>query len=146
MRLRKFVHEGPKWHKLNILEIMDIVYPFLCVLGVVSKSISILKSENVKIWQCRKRAMGIFREELERRKKKPEEATKRNDMMDGLMQLKDEQGRHLSEIEVLDNIVSLVVAGYESTSLSMMWALYYLAKYPNVLKKLRVSLPLSLSL
>ncbi|GFZ03648.1 hypothetical protein Acr_16g0002720 [Actinidia rufa] len=87
--------------------------------------------------QCRKRAVGIFREELERRKKKPEEATKRNDMMDGLMQLKDEQGRHLSEIEVLDNIVSLVVAGYESTSLSMMWALYYLAKYPNVLKKLR---------
>lgn len=54
------------------------------------------------------------------------------------MQMKDEQGSKLSEDEVLDNIVSLIIAGYISTSAAIMWALYYLAKYPDVLQKLQV--------
>lgn len=66
------------------------------------------------------------------------------DLMDGLMKLKDEEGSQLSDIEVLDNIVSLLVGGYESTTLASMWAVYYLAKYPKVLEKLRVRINLSL--
>ncbi|KAE8124088.1 hypothetical protein FH972_018998 [Carpinus fangiana] len=60
-----------------------------------------------------------------------------HDLMDGLMQIRDEEGNKLIDQEVLDNIVSLVAAGYESTSLASMWALYYLSKFPNVLEKLR---------
>ena len=65
-----------------------------------------------------------------------------NDLMDGLMKLKDEEGSHLRDIEVLDNIINILVAGYKSTTLATMWAVYYLAKYPKVLKKLRVCLHL----
>ncbi|KAL3575221.1 hypothetical protein D5086_023322 [Populus alba] len=55
---------------------------------------------------------------------------KTNDLMDiGLMQIEDDEGSQLSDQEVLDNIVGLVIA---ST-----WAIYYLAKYPIVLAKLR---------
>ncbi|XP_057514689.1 ent-kaurenoic acid oxidase 1-like [Actinidia eriantha] len=87
--------------------------------------------------QCRRKVEAIFREELKRRKKNPEEANSRNDLMDGLMQLKDDEGNQLRDIEVVDNIVSIVVAGYKSTSIAIMWALYYLAKYSDVLQKLR---------
>ncbi|GFZ03646.1 hypothetical protein Acr_16g0002700 [Actinidia rufa] len=87
--------------------------------------------------QCRRKVEAIFREELKRRKKNPEEANSRNDLMDGLMQLKDDEGNQLRDIEVVDNIVSIVVAGYESTSIAIMWALYFLAKYSNILQKLR---------
>lgn len=66
-----------------------------------------------------------------------------NDLMDGFMKLKDEDGSQLSDIEILDNIISVLVAGYESTTLASMWAVYYLAKYPKVLQKLRVSMPTS---
>ena len=62
----------------------------------------------------------------------------KTDLMDGLMQIKDDEGDKLSDKEVIDNIVSLVIGGYASTALSAMWAIYYLAKYPNVLQKLRV--------
>ncbi|KAG8379115.1 hypothetical protein BUALT_Bualt07G0054500 [Buddleja alternifolia] len=86
--------------------------------------------------QCRKRAMTIFREEMEKRKRCDASMSK-NDLMEGLMQMKDEDGKQLSETEVLDNIVSLVVASYTSTSLAIMWVFYYLAKYPDVLQKLR---------
>ena len=53
--------------------------------------------------------------------------------MDGLMRMKDDEGNQLSDREVIDNIVSLIVAGYESTTLVSMWAIYYLAKFPIVL-------------
>lgn len=89
------------------------------------------------IWQSRKKAVAIFREQLEKRKRNGNDSDKK-DLMDGLIQLRDEEGKQLSDSEVLDNIVSLVVAGYETTSLAKTWALYYLAKYPNVLQKLRV--------
>lgn len=84
--------------------------------------------------------MAIFKEELEKRKKKFENESDEsmNDLMDGLMKLEDEEGARLSDIEILDNIVSLLVAGYESTSLATTWAVYYLAKFPKVLQKLRV--------
>ncbi|WCJ19467.1 Cytochrome P450 88A1 [Euphorbia peplus] len=88
--------------------------------------------------QCRRKLEVIFAKEIEKRKNKMRNGEKvENDLMDGLLQIEDEQGNKLSDKEVLDNIVSLVIAGYESTSLTSTWALYYLAKNPNVLKKLR---------
>ncbi|KAK3406777.1 hypothetical protein EUGRSUZ_K02921 [Eucalyptus grandis] len=77
---------------------------------------------------------AIVRVELEKRKGRSEETV--TDLMDGIRLGKDEEGEKLSDQKMLDNIVSLVVAGYESTIASM-WAIYYLAKSPNVLKKLR---------
>lgn len=67
-----------------------------------------------------------------------------NDLLDGLMNLKDEEGNNLSDTEVLDNITGILLAGYESTVIVTMWAIYYLAKCPEVLERLRVRLCLSL--
>ncbi|CAN0900763.1 Ent-kaurenoic acid oxidase 2, partial [Linum grandiflorum] len=86
--------------------------------------------------QCRKKVTDIFRKVLEKRKKEDDHGTT-DDLMDGLRRMEDEDGNRLSDEEVLDNIVSFVIAGYESTSLSIMWSTYYLAKYPQVLTKLR---------
>ncbi|XP_065847260.1 ent-kaurenoic acid oxidase 1-like [Euphorbia lathyris] len=88
--------------------------------------------------QCRRKLEEIFAREIEKRKNRITNGEKvENDLMDGLMQIKDEHRNQLSDKEVLDNIVSLIIAGYESTALSSVWAIYYLAKYPNVLQKLR---------
>ncbi|PWA78421.1 cytochrome P450 [Artemisia annua] len=88
--------------------------------------------------QCRKRTMAIFKEELDKRKKNHDRSSRPiNDLLDGLMNLKDDEGNYLSETEILDNIVSLLVAGYESTVIVTTWAIYFLAKYPQVLQKLR---------
>jgi ent-kaurenoic acid hydroxylase len=89
--------------------------------------------------RCRRNLNAVFREELHARKKKAM-ATKAedDDVMGGFMRMEDEQGKKLSDDEVVDNIVSLVVAGYESTSSAIMWATYHLAKSPEALVKLRV--------
>jgi len=87
-------------------------------------------------FQCRRKLEDIFWMELEKRK--TENKVETSDLMDGLMQIEDGDGDKLSDKEVVDNIVSLVAAGYIPTSLASTWAIYLLAKYPIVLKKLRV--------
>ncbi|XP_024971412.1 ent-kaurenoic acid oxidase 2-like [Cynara cardunculus var. scolymus] len=88
--------------------------------------------------QCRKKAVAIFKKELEKRNNDEDRSTRPiNDLMDGLMKLKDEEGGQLSDNEILDNIVNILAAGYETTTLSTMWVIYFLAKYPKVLQKLR---------
>ncbi|KAI3726902.1 hypothetical protein L1987_66709 [Smallanthus sonchifolius] len=67
--------------------------------------------------------------QLKKRKNRSSESV--NDLMDGLMRLKDEEGGQLSDMEIVDNIVSILVGGYESTTLATTWAVYYLAKYPK---------------
>ncbi|KAL6659976.1 hypothetical protein ACP70R_002098 [Stipagrostis hirtigluma subsp. patula] len=88
--------------------------------------------------KCRRKLNAVFREELERRKKAAAMPTDhKDDLMGGLMEMVDEQGKKLSDEEVVDNIVSLVIAGYESTSNAIMWAAYHLAKSPHALRSLR---------
>jgi ent-kaurenoic acid hydroxylase len=88
--------------------------------------------------QCWKKLAAMFMLEVEKRKKLAQNGEKTtNDLLDGLMQIKDEEGNKLSDQEVLDNIVGLVTGGYESTTLASMWAIYYLSKFPHVLDKLR---------
>uniref|UniRef100_A0A453QPP1 Ent-kaurenoic acid oxidase n=2 Tax=Aegilops tauschii TaxID=37682 RepID=A0A453QPP1_AEGTS len=83
--------------------------------------------------KCRQKLNAFFREVLEARKN----VDNCDDLMSGLMHIEDEQGKKLSDEEVVDNIVSLVMAGYESTASAIMWATYHLAKSPSALAKLR---------
>ncbi|VAI43424.1 unnamed protein product [Triticum turgidum subsp. durum] len=83
--------------------------------------------------KCRQKLDAVFREELQARKMYKE----CDDLMSGLMQMKDEHGKKLSDEEVVHNIISLVIAGYESTTIAIMWAVYHLAKSLVVLAKLR---------
>ncbi|XP_021808327.1 ent-kaurenoic acid oxidase 1-like, partial [Prunus avium] len=117
-----------------LLDTIDNLFDGL-VKGIRAHPLNIPGSAYHHARQCRKKLEDIFRVELEKKKTQKEGVT--NDLMDGLMQIKDDEGNRLNDQEVLDNIVSIVIAGYSSTSLSKMWALYYLAKYPNVLQKLR---------
>ncbi|VAI27052.1 ent-kaurenoic acid oxidase 1-like [Triticum dicoccoides] len=84
--------------------------------------------------KCRRKLNAVFRHELEARKKVDKKC---DDLMSGLMCTEDEQGKRLSDEEVVDNMVNLVVAGYESTASAIMWATYHLAKSPAALAKLR---------
>lgn len=83
--------------------------------------------------------MKIFKLELEKRKENKKLDGENKDLMDMLKQIKDEEGKKLSDEEVLDNIVSLFLGGFDSTASVSAWAIYYLAKNPDVLQILRVS-------
>ncbi|KAI9175057.1 hypothetical protein LWI28_026756 [Acer negundo] len=121
------------------LESMDKLFDGL-LKGIRAQPINVPGFAYHHAIQCRKRLEAIFRVELEKKKKKKKNGNgveTTNDLMDGLMKIEDDEGNKLSDQEIVENIVGLVVGGYDSTALTSTWALYFLAKFPNVLEKLR---------
>ena len=60
-----------------------------------------------------------------------------DDILGMLLEVKDEAGNGLSDVELRDQAVSLVSAGFETTSAALSWAVYLLLEHPDVLDKLR---------
>ncbi|XP_021768003.1 ent-kaurenoic acid oxidase 2-like isoform X1 [Chenopodium quinoa] len=91
--------------------------------------------------KCRKKITKKLKEELEKRKQKNNDSVSgestTNDLMDSLMQMKNEEQRHLSDEEVLDNVVSTILVGHISIAYAITWSLQFLANNPHVLLKLR---------
>ena len=81
--------------------------------------------------QCRKKLDTVFTEEVQRRRREDTTVDANKDLIRGLTEMEDEKGKKVCDDEVVDNIVSQVVAGYESTSNAIM--------SPLALHKLRVS-------
>lgn len=90
--------------------------------------------------QARKKLVAslqsIVTDRRNRRMKKWE--PKRKDMMDALIDVEDENGRKLTDEEIIDILVMYLNAGHESSGHTMMWATILLNQHPEVLKKAKV--------
>jgi cytochrome P450 len=74
----------------------------------------------------------------ERRIKNGEHAEERKDLMDILLEIKDENGRKLMGEDISDLLIGLLFAGHESTGVALMWTIVYLTQYPHIMKKAKV--------
>lgn len=69
-----------------------------------------------------------------------------DDLLTLLLEARDETRMALSELELRDQAVSLVSAGFDTTSATVIWTLYLLLEHPGYLETLREELaPLSVS-
>ena len=82
--------------------------------------------------KARRRADTLLLGEIARRRK----ADPTGDVIGMLLEAKDEAGNGLSDREVRDQAVSLVSAGFDTTSAALSWALYNLLTHQNVLERL----------
>jgi cytochrome P450 len=64
----------------------------------------------------------------------------RNDILSMLLLARDEDGRELSDIELRDELVTLLVAGHETTATGLAWAFELLLRNKPVLNRLRGAL------
>ncbi|WP_044173339.1 cytochrome P450 [Flectobacillus major] len=61
-----------------------------------------------------------------------------DDLMQMLITAKDEEtGEQMSDQQLKDEIITLFLAGHETTAMAMSWALYLLAQHPAVVQKMR---------
>ncbi len=60
----------------------------------------------------------------------------RGDILSLLMQARDEQGEAMTEGELRDELVSLLLAGHETTATSVAWAVERLVRHPEKLERL----------
>ncbi|BBM99983.1 protein MpKAOL2 [Marchantia polymorpha subsp. ruderalis] len=82
----------------------------------------------------RRRLKGRFQEIIDTRRAAN---VHHNDFLQSLMDARSADGEPLTDEQLTDNLISLMLAGYESSAYSMMWVLILLAKHPECLAKLR---------
>ncbi|MDF5734010.1 MAG: cytochrome P450 [Rhizonema sp. PD38] len=58
------------------------------------------------------------------------------DILSLLMEAKYENGEGMSDVELRDNLLTLLIAGHETTATAIAWALYWIHQQPQVYKKL----------
>ena len=62
----------------------------------------------------------------------------KKDMLDALLEVKDEDGKKMTDEEIIDLLVMYLNAGHESTGHMMMWTTLLLHKDPECLQKAKV--------
>ena len=55
-----------------------------------------------------------------------------NDLLDMLLVARDENGAHLSQSELINEMAGIVFAGHETTAMSLTWTFYLLSQHPEV--------------
>ena len=137
------IHEGERFHNLKrlISSLMDslqspltsslLFFPFLRIdLGSWSpwRNFSGLQQQIKQL---------IYSEISDRR---AQYDPSRKDVLTLLMSARDENGEKMSDIQLHDELITLLFAGHETTATALSWALYWIHKYPEICDKLRQEL------
>lgn len=64
-------------------------------------------------------------------------ASARDDILSMMLAARDEDGQGMSETELVNQIVMFLVAGVDTTSGGMAWALHLLAQHPHIAERVR---------
>jgi cytochrome P450 len=83
----------------------------------------------------RDRVDEMLYEEIERRRSDPDRDTHR-DILTLLLSARDEDGKPLTDRELRDELITLLLAGHETTATSIGWAFERLLRTPHALERL----------
>ena len=95
---------------------------------------------NLKLSKARKTLHQTIDQIIQARMKPNGEIDDNGDMMSMLLLAEYEDGSKMSPKQVMDELITLFVAGHETTSNALSWAFYLLAKHPEIQTKLQTEL------
>ncbi|KAL4367809.1 hypothetical protein GQ457_05G031410 [Hibiscus cannabinus] len=87
--------------------------------------------------QARKNLVAAFQSVVTKRRmqrKSNTYSTKKKDMLDALIDVKDEKGKTLDDEEIIDIMLMYLNAGHESSGHTTMWAAVFLQQHPECLQ------------
>jgi cytochrome P450 len=76
-------------------------------------------------------------DEIARRRRDAAGLAERDDILSVLMQARYDDGSSLSDVELRDELITLLVAGHESTATMLAWAFERLVRHPDKLARVR---------
>jgi ent-kaurenoic acid hydroxylase len=91
-----------------------------------------------KALKARKKIAKIFQPVLDERRlmiKNGQHVGEKKDLLDTLLEVKDENGKKLEDGDISDFLIGLLFAGHESTATGLMWSIAHLTQHPHILKK-----------
>ncbi|MGD1910266.1 MAG: cytochrome P450 [Rivularia sp. (in: cyanobacteria)] len=76
----------------------------------------------------------LIYDEIAERRLQP--APSRSDILSLMMASRDEDGEPMSDLELRDELITLLIAGHETTASSLAWTFYWIHRLPEVREKL----------
>lgn len=73
--------------------------------------------------------------EILRQRRASAETVKKNDVLSMLLSARDEHGKPMSDVELRDEMVTLLLAGHETTATTLAWTVHFVLKHPHVKAK-----------
>ncbi len=133
------VSEGPRYRELH-RRIREMLDPISQPLGVLVLSLSLARrvrrgSSVQRFEERRRRVDELIYDEIERRRADPNLA-EREDVFSSLLLAEDEDGRPMTDHEIRDELVTLLVAGHETTATALAWAFDLLLHNDRVMHEL----------
>jgi cytochrome P450 family 110 len=80
---------------------------------------------------------AIYQEIATRR---TEDCSQRQDILSLMMSAQDESGEAMKDYELRDELMTLMLAGHETTATAIAWGLYWLHRYPEIKAKLQAEI------
>ncbi|MDM9583903.1 cytochrome P450 [Nostoc sp. GT001] len=133
------LYEGPRAEKLQHF-LGDLLEKASSRLSVALLYFPALQRDfrPINFWGKQKRlqqeADELIYQEIRERREQPDSS--RTDILSLLMAARDEAGQPMTDEELRDELMTLLVAGHETTATALAWALYWIHKIPSVRQKL----------
>lgn len=91
-----------------------------------------------KMMRLRAEVDAYLYQEIDQRRRLP--CAHRMDILSLLLQAQDEQGRGMSQEEIRDELMTLLIAGHETSTTGIAWTLYWILSHPEVEQQVRLEL------
>ncbi|NJL79031.1 MAG: cytochrome P450, partial [Richelia sp. SM2_1_7] len=134
------LYEGERYQQIKylIIEMLDLfrsplAFAFL-LFPILQKDLGNLSPWGHYLRQREQLDRLLYTEINERRSQS--DITNRVDILSLLMSAKDEHGNSLTDKELRDELMTLLIAGYETTATAMAWGLYWIYQKPQVREQL----------
>jgi cytochrome P450 family 135 len=132
------VEAGPRQDELK-LRLREMIEPVSNRFGLLMMVLLPRFGNNAalrKFEDRRRRVDELIYDEIERRRDAPDLA-EREDVFSMLLLARDEDGRPMTDEELRDQLVTLLVAGHETTATGLAWAFDLILRTPSVRAELR---------
>jgi cytochrome P450 len=93
--------------------------------------------ENLRFWRAKRELDGVVAAIITERR---HSGSDRQDLLSMLLQARDEDGSGMTEKQVRDEVITLLLAGHETTSNALVWACSYLAQHADIKERLAAEL------
>lgn len=123
-----------------IAEALPVVLEFTVhrVTEVFNLPIDFPSPRNIRFRKALKALRGVAEEVIRDRVQSPDD---RGDLLSMLMSARDEETKEgMSDEQLLDEVMTIFLAGHETTANALTWAFYLLSKNPKVEQKIREEL------
>jgi unspecific monooxygenase len=134
------LEEGARYEKLKE-HLIAILNPKIPLLRLVMLVFPLLRralgpwSPWKKFMRQRQQIDELVYAEIRERKEQPDNSS-RSDILSLMISARDEQGQPMTDVELRDELMTLLVAGHETTATALSWALYWIHHLPEVREKL----------